>query len=97
MYRADDNILLYLLNVSPCLIIFQFENLLWRTVDYKVRGGVWAQPQRIFFFSGILSYFIKPFFFHQNWRGSGTLLLGEGSNTVKPLFLDILSILRQFP
>ena len=38
-----------------------------------------------YIFLGILSYFIKPFF-TKNWRGCGTLLLGEGSNAFKPFY-----------
>ena len=75
--REDENIPLYLLNVSPGLIIFQFENLL--------RNGVWGKSQRNeisfpFFpaFSATFSSLIK------NWRGCGKLLLGKGSKAVKP-------------
>ena len=56
---------------------------------WTTKSGVWsgAEPQRnlFSFFSGILSYFIKPFF-TKNWSGCGTLLLGEGSKAVKPFY-----------
>ena len=85
--------------MSPLALLYSSLRIfsIWRTVDYKARGGVWGRAPAKFVFLFFRHFkLLYQTFFTKNWRGCGTLLLGEGSNAVKP-FLDILSIFRQFP